>query len=563
MESIMKSLKLKVILLMLGVGLGTLILIITVSLFSISRYSSQLLKLNKEVIFNDYDKNVKNQVENAISLIESIYKYQKANNLMDEQGKQLAREFVRGLKYGESGYFWIDDYEGINIANAANIATEGISRIGMKDVNGKELIREIIENGRKPDGGYTDYWFPRPGEKEANPKRSYSRSFEPYRWVTGTGNYIDDIIKVVSEQEKENGRYINKLIITVLLIAAVLSVLIVIISVYFGNSITLPIIEAAKIANRLSEGDLTGRIDPKLAERNDEVGTLVVSINNAEEKLEKMISSLINGMQNLYYATEQINQGNQSLSQRTIEQASALEEIASTIEETTATMTQNSENAAHADDASIASSHFAEEGGELVSSAVSSINEISDSSKKIGEIISVINEIAFQTNLLALNAAVEAARAGEQGRGFAVVAGEVRNLAQRSGTAAKQIGELIRESIEKIAKGTTQANSSGEAISEIIKSVKNVTNLITEINAASNEQKSGMDQINIAIMELDKMTQENSALVEETAAASEEMASQAEDLINMTKMFKIEEDTTAEIYKKSGSPEAPKEEDKK
>jgi methyl-accepting chemotaxis protein len=539
MENIMKSLKIKVILLMLGVGLGTLILIIAVSLFSISRYSSQLLKLNKEIIFNDYDKNVKNQVENAVSLIESIYKYQKVNNLTDEQGKQLARELVRGLKYGEGGYFWIDDYEGVNIANAANIATEGISRIGMKDVNGKELIREIIENGRKPEGGYTEYWFPRLGEKEANPKRSYSKSFEPYRWVTGTGNYIDDIKNVVSKQEKENNSYINTLIMTVLIIALFISAVIVIISIFFGNSISLPIVEASKIANRLSEGDLTGRIDPKLAERNDEVGTLVTSINNAEEKLENMISSLINGMQNLYYATEQINQGNQSLSHRTIEQASALEEIASTIEETTATMTQNSKNAEYADEASIASSHFAEEGGELVSSAVSSINEISESSKKIGEIISVINEIAFQTNLLALNAAVEAARAGDQGRGFAVVAGEVRNLAQRSGTAAKQIGELIRESIDKIAKGTTQANSSGEAISEIIKSVKNVTNLITEINTASGEQKSGMDQINTAIMELDKMTQENSALVEETAAASEEMASQAEDLINMTKMFKI------------------------
>ena len=558
----MKSLKLKVILLMLGIGLGTLVIIITISLFSISRYSSQLLELNKDIIFNDYDKNVKNQVENVISLIESVYRYQKTNSLTDDQGKQLAGELVRGLKYDKNGYFWIDDYEGMNISNAANPDTEEKSRIDLTDVRGKKLIKEIIENGRKPDGGYTEYWYPKPGETEANPKRSYSKSFEPYRWVIGTGNYIDDIRMVVSEQEKENNRYINTLIMTVIIIAVVLTFLIVIISIYFGNSITLPIIEAAKIANRLSEGDLTGRIDPKLAERNDEVGTLVVSINNAEEKLEEMISSLINGMQNLYYVTEQINQGNQSLSQRTIEQASALEEIASTIEETTATMTQNSENASHADDASIASSHFAEEGGELVNSAVSSINEISDSSKKIGEIISVINEIAFQTNLLALNAAVEAARAGEQGRGFAVVAGEVRNLAQRSGDAAKQIGELIRDSIGKIAKGTEQANSSGEAISEIIKSVKNVTNLITEINAASNEQKSGMEQINIAIMELDKMTQENSALVEETAAASEEMASQAEDLINMTKMFKIEGEDM-KIYKETDPPETTEEDKKK
>lgn len=253
-----------------------------------------------------------------------------------------------------------------------------------------------------------------------------------------------------------------------------------------------------------------------------------------------MVSSLITAMQNLYYATEQISAGNQNLSQRTTEQASSLEEIASTLEETTATITQNTENAKHANTTSIASYQFAEKGGELVGDAVMSINEISDSSKKIGEIINVINEIAFQTNLLALNAAVEAARAGDQGRGFAVVAGEVRNLAQRSATAAKQIGELIRESIGKIEKGTDQANNSGEAIKEIINSVKNVTQLISEITAASDEQKTGIDQINTAIMELDNMTQQNAALVEETASASEEMAAQALDLMNMTKVFKIE-----------------------
>ncbi len=558
----MKKLRSKLILLTLGTGLGALILIITVSLFSINRYSAQLLKLNRDVIFNDYDKNVKNQVENAISLIEGVYKYQKANNLTDEQGKELAITLVRGLKYGGSGYFWIDDYEGMNYCNAADPKTEGKSRIDLTDARGTKIIQEIIKNGKQPDGGYTEYWYPKPGETEAKPKRSYSKSFEPYRWVTGTGNYVDDIRGVVAAQEKENSRYIRTLIITVLLIAGVISVLIVVISIFFGNSIARPIIRASEVANRLSEGDLTGRVETEFTKREDEVGTLSASINDAEEKLERMISSIINAMQNLYYATEQISQGNQSLSQRTTAQASALEEIASTIEETTATVTQNSQNAAFANETSISSSHFAEKGGELVTSAVSSINEISESSKKIGEIISVINEIAFQTNLLALNAAVEAARAGEQGRGFAVVAGEVRNLAQRSGTAAKQIGDLIRDSVEKISKGTEQANSSGEAINEIIKSVKNVTQLITEINASSNEQKAGIEQINTAIMELDKMTQENAALVEETASASEEMTSQAQELLDMTKKFKIEGEAGGGSDDKSDPPGSSKEDGK-
>lgn len=536
----MKSLRLKVIMLTLGTGIGVLILIIGISIFSINRYSRQLLDMNKNAIFDDYDKNVKNQVENVISLLDAIKKYQVANNLTNEQGKNLARELVRGLNYNKTGYFWIDDFEGINACNPPDPSIEGKSRIDMKDVNGKLLIKEIIENGRMSEGGFTDYWFPKPGETKADRKRSYSKSFEPYKWVTGTGNYVDDIEKVVAILEAENRAYIRTLLLTVISIGAGISVIIVVLSIIFGNSIARPVIETAKVANKLAEGDLTSRIDPKYSERKDEVGTLVTSINAANEKLEKMITSIISAMQNLYYATEQISAGNQNLSQRTTEQASSLEEIASTIEETTAAITQNTDNARHANSTSLASYEVAEKGGELVNSAVSSINEISDSSKRIGEIISVINEIAFQTNLLALNAAVEAARAGEQGRGFAVVAGEVRNLAQRSGTAAKQIGELIRESIEKIDKGTEQANHSGDAIGEIIKSIKNVSQLISEITAASDEQKSGIDQINTAIMELDNMTQQNAALVEETASASEEMASQALELMNRTKVFKID-----------------------
>ena len=538
----MKSLRLKVIMLTLGTGLGVLVVIISISIFAINRNSSQLLKLNEEIIFRDYDKNIKNQVENVVSLIESVRKYQLANNLSEAQGKILARELVRDLRYDKVNYFWIDDFDGINILLPPSPGGEGKSRINLKDVKGKEMVRELIANGRLPEGGYTEYWFPRPGEKDASRKRGYTKSFDAYKWVIGTGNYVDDMEKVVAEQKAANARYIKALLIIVLAVGAVISITIVIISVFFGNSLARPVIESAGVANKLAEGDLTYRIDSRYAKRQDEVGTLVASINTAIDKLDKMITSIVTAMQSLYQATDQINQGNQNLSQRTTEQDSALEEIASTIEETTATITQNTDNARHANTTSIASYEFAEKGGELVNSAVLSINEISESSKKIGEIISVINEIAFQTNLLALNAAVEAARAGEQGRGFAVVAGEVRNLAQRSGAAAKQIGELIRESIKKIDNGTEQANRSGDAINEIINSVKNVTQLISEITAASDEQKSGIDQINTAVMELDNMTQQNAALVEETASASEEMASQALELMAQMKVFKIDKD---------------------
>lgn len=537
----MKSIRLKMILLMLGNGLGVMLLLITVVLYSVNNYSNKLLKSSADTIFEDYDKNVKNQIENVISLLETIHKYQLSNNLTNEQGMKLAADFIRGLKYDSSGYFWADDYEGINFVNPPNPATEGKSRIDSKDVNGKEFIRDIIKLGRE-GGGYTDYWYPKPGQTTADRKRSYSKAFEPYRWVIGTGNYVDDMEKIVKIQQDENNAYLRNLMVTIIIISVVLGGFTVYASIYFSNSLSKPVIKTAEVANKLAQGDLTHRINIEYEKRNDEIGILAKSINLANANLQTMISSLALAIQNLYYAVEQISQGNQNLSQRTTEQASALEEIASTIEETAATAVQNTDNAKQASVASDGSSHFAERGGELVSSAVSTINEISESSKKIGEITGVINEIAFQTNLLALNAAVEAARAGEQGRGFAVVAGEVRNLAQRSAAAAKEIGELISSSIEKINRGTEEANSSGEAIKEIINSVKNVTEMISEISVASQEQKAGISQITTAINELDSMTQQNAALVEEVASASEEMSSQALDLLNMVKQFKTESD---------------------
>jgi len=248
--------------------------------------------------------------------------------------------------------------------------------------------------------------------------------------------------------------------------------------------------------------------------------------------------------QNLVRAVEEIASGNENLSQRTSEQASSLEEIAATVEETNASTRQNAGNAKEANSLAENSSKLAVDGGRVVEQAVLSIGEINNSSKKISEIITMINEISFQTNLLALNAAVEAARAGEQGRGFAVVAGEVRNLAQRSAGAAKEIGTLIKDSIDKIDDGTDLVNKSGDALKEIIISAKQVKDIIAEIAASSDEQSRGIDQITTAVNEMDNMTQQNAALVEETAAASEEMSNQAQELLSMVQKFKIRDGLT-------------------
>lgn len=320
-----------------------------------------------------------------------------------------------------------------------------------------------------------------------------------------------------------------------------------IITMVLSNAVKGPVNKGLEFAKKLADGDFRERVD---LDQDDELGELAKALNKSADSLERTMSEILVAGQNLLQAVQEISAGNENLSQRTSEQASSLEEIASTIEETTATINQNAENSQEANTLSGKSTEMAEEGGRVVGDAVSAINEINESSKKIEEIISVIDEIAFQTNLLALNAAVEAARAGEQGRGFAVVAGEVRNLAQRSGNAAKEIGELIKETMVRVEKGTSLANKSGESLKEIISSIKDVNKFVAEINAASQEQRQGTQQINTAVEELDSMTQQNAGLVEETASASEEMSNQAQELLNMMEQFKIRDELKDTTYTK-------------
>jgi len=304
------------------------------------------------------------------------------------------------------------------------------------------------------------------------------------------------------------------------------------------------------VTKKVADGDLTVVVDSKILERTGAVGNLGKAMDKMINDMKNLIGNLTDQAENLTQAVNEIASGNENLSQRTSEQASSLEEIASTIEQTTATIKQNAENAGNADRLSRDSKVLANDGSEVVDQAVGAINEINESSKKIGEIISVINEIAFQTNLLALNAAVEAARAGEQGRGFAVVAGEVRNLAQRSANAAKEIEGLIKDSLDKVERGTELSNKSGEALKEINKSIDEVGKIIQEVAAASDEQKQGINQINTAVTEMDSVTQQNASLVEETASASEEMANQAQELLAQVGSFKIDRKDGGVVKKK-------------
>jgi methyl-accepting chemotaxis protein len=273
----------------------------------------------------------------------------------------------------------------------------------------------------------------------------------------------------------------------------------------------------------------------------------VEAYNRAKESLAALIAKTRGAAESIVQASSEVSTGTDDLSQRTEEQASSLEETASSMEEMTSTVKQNADNARQANQLAAQAREVAEKGGAVVSNAVSSMDEINKASKRIADIISVIDEIAFQTNLLALNAAVEAARVGEQGRGFAVVAAEVRNLAGRSATAAKEIKALVQDSVQKVQEGSSLVNQSGEQLDEIVSSVKKVADIIAEISAASQEQAAGIEQVNKAIMQMDQITQQNAALVEEAAAASQAMTQQATDLQDVVSQFKLDQSYLMEM----------------
>ena len=312
--------------------------------------------------------------------------------------------------------------------------------------------------------------------------------------------------------------------------------------VMVSRTVTRPVSYAADIARTIASGDLDTQIDTR---GSDETGLLLQSLKEMQDSLFDVVTRVRTGTEAITTASAEIASGNLELSSRTEQQAASLEETASSMEELTATVTQNVDNAKHANELAVTASDVAVKGGAVVSQVVDTMSSINASAKKIVDIISVIDGIAFQTNILALNAAVEAARAGEQGRGFAVVASEVRSLAQRSAAAAKEIKTLIGDSVEKVDAGSKLVTEAGSTMEEIVDSVKRVTDIMAEIMDASQEQSAGIEQVNQAINQMDQATRQNAALVEAAASATEAMQEQAAQLAETVALFKLEHDSEA------------------
>ncbi|EJG6342905.1 methyl-accepting chemotaxis protein, partial [Escherichia coli] len=325
-----------------------------------------------------------------------------------------------------------------------------------------------------------------------------------------------------------------------ILVGVMIVVLAVIFAVWFGikASLVAPMNRLIDSIRHIAGGDL---VKPIEVDGSNEMGQLAESLRHMQGELMRTVGDVRNGANAIYSGASEIATGNNDLSSRTEQQAASLEETAASMEQLTATVKQNAENARQASHLALSASETAQRGGKVVDNVVQTMRDISTSSQKIADIISVIDGIAFQTNILALNAAVEAARAGEQGRGFAVVAGEVRNLAQRSAQAAREIKSLIEDSVGKVDVGSTLVESAGETMAEIVSAVTRVTDIMGEIASASDEQSRGIDQVGLAVAEMDRVTQQNAALVEESAAAAAALEEQASRLTEAVAVFRIQQ----------------------
>jgi methyl-accepting chemotaxis protein len=446
------------------------------------------------------------------------------------------RKAVANLRVGQTGYAFVLDSKGQVIVSRKG-AQDGTNILDAKDAEGKPVMEELCKKAAGLDAGAIGEQvclWQEPGEER--PRRTITRFtyFKTWDWVIGARIAEEEVLQA-GQRVAEIGRHGQWLLGAVAGIAALLAVGL---SLWVAKGILTPLGRVVGVLQAVATGDFSKRLH--LGTRN-ELGQMASALNQAVEGVSEAMRETRGVAEAVATASRQLATASEGMSGGAQEQAASLEEVASSLEEITATVTQNAESARQARQLAEASREVAQKGGSVVTSTITAMAEINQSSRKIADIITAIDEIAFQTNLLALNAAVEAARAGEQGRGFAVVAAEVRSLAQRSAGAAKEIKGLIQDSVAKVAAGSELATKSGQSLQEIVSSVQRVTDIVAEIATASREQTLGIEQVNKAVTQTDAVTQANAAQTEEVSGTAQALASQAGQLQTLVARFRLEE----------------------
>ena len=531
------------IILLAGFLLLVSIIIAMISIIEQANANKQNLQTLENNIRTSYDTDIKNEVENAVSLLKGVYAQYEAGEITLDEAKKEGADLVRSLSYGNGGYFWVDTYDGVNVVMLGS-KTEGTNRLNTVDVKGFPMFQEIIKAGRN-GGGYTDYWFPKPGEKDASLKRSYSLAFEPFQWVVGTGNYIDFIDNEVNTMEKEKNAVFNKNVINFSAIFAVSMILAVAFTIYLSKNLAKAFSTVSQYFNTLATGDFTIKLPKEYLERKDDFGILANNLEVMKDSVARLVGSAKTEADNIITVVENINENVKDLNGNIEDVAATTEELAAGMEETAASAQAMSTTAREIEVASRTIAEKSQEGAlqvaEISKRAETTRNEVRESQDKArqmsveiekklkqaleqAEVVSQISvltdsimNITAQTNLLALNASIEAARAGEAGKGFAVVADEIRHLAEQSKNAVAKIQDVTGMVTESVSNLSGSASNLLQFVSEdvttsfikfleVVDAYNNdavyIDSLITDFSATSEELLASIDNVIVAVNEV-------------------------------------------------------------
>ena len=490
--------------------------------------ASVFLWSERALILEERQAAVRQTVEIAQGVLAHFQSLETQGKLPPDEAKRQAIEMLRKQRYSGTEYFWINDMHPNIVLHPIKPELEGKDVSNLKSPTGQFIFVDFVKQVKTGGDGFVAYVWPKPGSTEPVPKISYVKGFEPWGWVVGSGVYVENVDAAVWR------RAIGFAGGTLLLLG-MLAAFGLLISRGIQRQLGGEPSYVSALTQRIAQGDLAMHIDLK---PNDS-SSMLFDIGVMRDTFATIVREVREGSESVATASAEIAHGNQDLSARTESQASSLEQTAASMEQLNGTVQHNADSAAQASQMAVQASSVAVQGGQVVAQVVDTMHGINEASRRIADIISVIDGIAFQTNILALNAAVEAARAGEQGRGFAVVASEVRSLAGRSAAAAKEIKTLIDTSVERVASGTALVDQAGSTMTEVVSSIGRLVDVMGEISAASRQQSLGVSQVGEAVAQMDQVTQQNAALVEEMAAAASGLKSRAGDLVQIVALFKL------------------------
>ncbi|KEH97393.1 chemotaxis protein [Clostridium botulinum C/D str. BKT12695] len=568
----MKKISSKIATLAILISTVTAILIGSISIYQLFSIKNKVKTTQKEVLMKNYDTSIKEEVDSAISILDMIYKRYEKGELTLEQAKNEGANSIRNMKYGKEGYFWVDTINGINVVLLGNANIEGKNRYDAKDSKGNPFIKKIIEEGKKDNGGFTDYYFPKNGQTKDLPKRAYSRLYKPFNWVVGTGNYVDSIDSVVNKNQNQIETQIHDKIVVVFIILVIGIILSSVIGILVGEKISKPILFITNLVNKITKFNLVSNENYNvILNYKDETGVIGKSVLNLEKHLRGIFKEIKDNSDKIFSSSKLISDSSdntvksinavgktlEELAKGSVDQAKDSQEIVENMNifvDKINLMVESSnkvnEFLKETDEVNIQGKETMKllnkkfnDNRVSLDLVSGDINELSVKSSSIGNIVNQIENIAEQTNLLALNAAIEAARAGEHGKGFAVVAEEVRKLSEQVQFATRQIATEIQGIQEQIAKSKDNMNNSENVMVEVNDAVEKTKKIFFDIEGNNNntieeikglyenimDVSSGKDKILEAVDSISAISQESAAGLEEVSASMNEETSMAEN----------------------------------